>query len=92
MGLGLLNVKVSRSLSHTTQHFSERTIGPLQNLYLTTHNTQKIHTSLPTEEYEPTSQASEWPQTHGHEERPNATNYYSNEDVAAEQFQFVFRI
>jgi hypothetical protein len=45
-----------------------------------------------TEEFETATPASERPQTHGHEERRCATNYYTNEDVAVEKLQFVFRI
>jgi hypothetical protein len=63
-----------------------------RDLYLTTHNTHKRHTSLPTEESEPAIPASDRSQTHGQGKRSSATNYYTNENLAVEQLHFLFRI
>ena len=75
MGPGLLNVDVSRSLSHTTLDSSEGGTGSLKRPV--PNNTQ--HSQEPyipaTEEFEPAIPANELPQTHGHGERFSTTNY-----------------
>jgi hypothetical protein len=69
MGLGLL--VSSRFLGHT--YLRHTTVGrtPLgkgparrRDLYLTSHNTHKIQTSMPPVEFEPTILVSERPKTH----------------------------
>ena len=56
-------------MTHTHRHTHGRT--PLdegmtgrRDLYLTTHNSHKIQTSMPPAEFEPAISASELPQTH----------------------------
>jgi len=68
MSHGILMLKVSRS--HTQQH-NKVSRTPLDNrsahhrdLYLTTHNTNNTHTSMPLEGFEPPVPASEQPQTY----------------------------
>jgi hypothetical protein len=66
VGLLIIEVLRLRSVRHTTLG---RTPLPKwsarrRDLYLTTHNTQKRQTSMPLTEFEPTTPASKWPQTH----------------------------
>ena len=72
-GVSLLIVE--DSWSHSDTHTLGRTYldewpAGRRHLYLTTHNTHKRHTSMPSGEFEPTIPASERPQTHALDTRP----------------------
>ena len=66
LGHGLLIIEVSQSHSDTPQSvvILWMTYQPVEDLCLTKHNTHNRETSVSPAGFEPTTPASEWPQTH----------------------------
>jgi len=88
VGQGLHIIEASRSYSHTTlgttpldEWSAQRT-----DLYLTTHNTHKRHTSMPPVGFEPAIPESEQSQTHSLD---RTYNYYSRNFIFRQHLVFL---